>query len=162
MPRCFIFVSPHVGEAQRTGITIVKVSTGFSTLISTRHKAPVRSQQRLPGGLNITSARPGWAVFEFSCCFIKANPALIAGVIFVIAFIFGRECDFVWMTAFATFVHFNSGKCSDINTKHISRVTGLEVEVGVPGGVRKVGFVFVMIGHIFTVTLTLPVIDAAG
>ena len=66
------------------------------------------------------------------------------------------------MAAFATFVHFNSGKCCDINTKHISRITGLEVEVSVPGGVRKVGFVFVVIGHIFTVTLTLPVIDAAG
>jgi hypothetical protein len=66
------------------------------------------------------------------------------------------------VTAVAAFRHFNRGEGSNINTKHISGIAGLEVQVGVPGGVGKVGFVFIAVGHIFTVTLTLPVIDAAG
>ena len=66
------------------------------------------------------------------------------------------------MAAFAAFRHFNCGECRNINTEHVSSIAGLEVEVGVPGGVRQVGFIFIMIGDIFTVTLTLPIIDAAG
>ena len=65
------------------------------------------------------------------------------------------------MAAIAVLRHFNRGKRGNIKAKHIGGIAGLEVQVGVPGGVGKVGFVFVAVGHIFTVTLTLPVIDTA-
>ena len=162
VPRSLVLIGPHVGETQRAIVAVVKVGPGFSPLIGTRHKAPVRCQQGLPGWLNITRTRPGWAELELSSRFIKTDTALIAGPIFIICFIARRECNFVRVTAFAAFRHFNRGKSSNINTEHVSRITRLEVEVGVPGGVRKVGFIFVVIGHIFTVTHTLPVIDAAG
>jgi len=64
--------------------------------------------------------------------------------------------------AVAVFRHFNRRKRSNIKAEHISSITGLKIEVGIPGGVRKVGFVFVAVGNIFTVAFTLPVIDTAG
>ncbi|MPN14306.1 hypothetical protein SDC9_161632 [bioreactor metagenome] len=42
VPWRFIFVGPHVGETQCACIAVVKVCARFSTLIGTRHKAPVR------------------------------------------------------------------------------------------------------------------------
>ncbi|MNV49261.1 hypothetical protein D3C71_1412090 [compost metagenome] len=65
------------------------------------------------------------------------------------------------MRAVAVFRHFDSGERSNIQTEHISGITRLEIQVGIPGGVRKVYFVFVAIGDVFTVTFTLPVIDTA-
>jgi hypothetical protein len=105
-------------------------------------------------------ARPDRAVFKFRSGFIQADTALIAGPVFVIGFVAGGEGDFVRVAAVAVFRHFNRGERSNINTEHIGGIAGLEVQVGVPGGVRKVGFVFIF-GDVFTVTLTLPVIDTA-
>lgn len=66
------------------------------------------------------------------------------------------------MTTVAVFRHFNRGKRRDIQTEHIRGVTRLKIQVSVPGRMRKVSFIFVAVGHIFTVTLALPVIDTAG
>ena len=162
VPRRFIFVRPHIGETQRARIAVVKVRTGFSPLIGTRHKAPVRRQQRLAGWLNVARARPGRAKFKFCGCFIQADPTLIAGIVFIVGFIARGESDFVRVTALAAFAHFDGGKGSNVNTEHVGGIAGLEVEVGVPGGVRQVSFIFIAVGHIFTVALTLPVIDTAG
>ena len=162
MPRRFILVRPHIGETQRARVAIVKISAGFRALIGAGHKAPVRSQQRLASWLNIARARPRRTKFKFCGSFIQADPALIAGIVFVVGFIARGESDFVRVTALAAFAHFDGGKGSNVNAEHIGGVAGLEVEVGVPGRVRQVSFIFVAVGHIFTVAFTLPVIDAAG
>ncbi|MPN14307.1 hypothetical protein SDC9_161633 [bioreactor metagenome] len=65
------------------------------------------------------------------------------------------------MAAVAVFCHFNCRKRRHIETEHICCIAGLEIQVGVPGRVRKVGFVLISVGDIFTVALTLPVINAA-
>ena len=64
------------------------------------------------------------------------------------------------MAAVAIFGHFNCGERCNIDPEHIGGISRLEIQVGVPGRVRKVGFVFIF-SDVFTVTLTLPVINTA-
>jgi hypothetical protein len=162
VPGRFVFVGPHIREAQRTRISIVEIRPGLSALIGARHKAPVRGQQGLPGWLNITRARPRGSIFEFCCRFIQAYPAFIAGPVFIIGFVAFRKGNFVRVRAVAIFSHFNRRKGSNIKAEHIGGIAGLEIKVRVPGSMRKVNFVLIFISDIFTVTFTLPVIDTAS
>lgn len=66
------------------------------------------------------------------------------------------------MGVVVVFRYFNRRKRSNIKVEYISSIIGLKIEVGILGGVRKVGFVFVVVGNIFTVAFTLLVIDIVG
>lgn len=66
------------------------------------------------------------------------------------------------MGAVVVFCYFNCCKCSNIKVEYISSIIGLKIEVGILGGVRKVGFVFVVVGNIFMVVFMLLVIDIVG
>ncbi|MNP56545.1 hypothetical protein D3C76_1512800 [compost metagenome] len=114
----------------------------------------------MTGWLEPATACPGRAVFKFCCRFVQADPALITGPVLFIGFIAGGEGNFVRVAAVAVFRHFDSSERSQIKTKHIGGIAGLEIKVGVPGGMSQVGFIFVCI-DIFAVTFTLPVIDTA-
>ena len=162
VPGGLILIGTHIGEAQRPGVGVVKIGPRFGALVGARHKAPVRGQQRLSGRLNIAGARPYGAVFKFRRGLVEADPAFIAGVILFVTFILFREGDFIRMPAVAILRHFNGGKGRNVETEHVGGIAGLEIEVGVPGGVIEVGFIFVVIGDVFTVALALPVVDAAG
>ena len=166
MPRRFIFISPHIGETQFTRVTEIVFITGFRTAIRTRHKAPVRCDQRLSGRLNIPCVPPESAVFEFTGCLIKTDPTFIPGVIFVVGAVAVGKGDFVGMAALAALGHFNRRKGCDINTKHVPGIAGRKIEVQVSGRMRKVGcIVFVVVTrriHVLAVTFTLPVVHTAG
>ena len=166
MPRRLVFVGPHVGEAQRAGIAVVELGAGFGPLIGARHKAPVRRQQGLAARLNIAGARPDRAVFEFGGGFVQADAALVTGIVFVVGPVFRGKRDLVRVAAGAGFRQLDGGEGTDVQTEHIPGVARSEIQAQVGGGVRQVGGILVVVLavriEIFTVALTLPVIDAAG
>lgn len=66
------------------------------------------------------------------------------------------------MRVVVVFCYFNCCKCGNIKVEYISSIIRLKIEVGILGGVRKVGFVFVVVGNIFMVVFMLLVIYIVG
>ncbi|MNI55061.1 hypothetical protein D3C81_1543600 [compost metagenome] len=135
MPWRFVFICPHVGETQSTGIAVVKVCSRFSTPIGTRHKAPVWGNQRLPAWLDITGACPDGAILEFTGGLVQADAAFVAGVVFIIGTVFGGERDFIRVAAGAGFGQLNGGKGSHIQTEHVPGIARGKIQAQVGGRV---------------------------
>ncbi|KHD33890.1 hypothetical protein NA32_10010, partial [Streptococcus hongkongensis] len=126
----------------------------------------MRRQQSLATWLDITATCPDGAIFEFTGGFIQADAAFVAGVVFIVGTVFGRERDFIRVAAGAGFSQLDGGKGADVQAEHVPGIARGKIQAQVGRRMRQVGGVFIVIVtgriEIFTVTLTLPVIYAAG
>ncbi|MNL40361.1 hypothetical protein D3C87_1627040 [compost metagenome] len=126
----------------------------------------MRRQQSLATWLYITATCPDGAIFEFTGGFIQADAAFVAGVVFIVGTVFGRERDFIRVAAGAGLSQLDGGKGADVQAEHVPGIARGKIQAQVGRRMRQVGGVFIVIVtgriEIFTVTLTLPVIYAAG
>lgn len=63
------------------------------------------------------------------------------------------------MIVVVVFCYFNCGKCCDIQIEYICSVIRLKIQVSVSGCMRKVSFIFVVVGYIFVIVFMLLIID---